>query len=96
MVTAGVRELKNRLTHYLRLVRKGEHVIVTDRSRPIAVLRPLDDSVDTDSPEERLAFLAREGGLRLGEPTYRLDSWKAIPSRGKPASRIISEDRESR
>ncbi len=31
MSAVGVRELKNRLTYYLRRARKGEEVIVTDR-----------------------------------------------------------------
>ena len=96
-ITAGVRELKNRITHYLRLVQNGERIIVTDRKRPIAVLRPLEDAdVTYDSLEERLASLSREGGLRLSEPKQRLASWNAVPSKGKPASRVISTDRDSR
>jgi prevent-host-death family protein len=96
-VTAGVRELKNRLTHYLGLVKNGERVIVTDRNRPVAVLRPLKDGDEVDdSIEARLVFLAREGGLRLGEPKQRLRDWKAVPATGKPASRVVSSDRESR
>src|SRR5262249_55890290 len=35
MGAVGVRELKNRLTHYLRRARKGEEVIVTERGRPV-------------------------------------------------------------
>jgi len=93
---AGVRELKNRLTHYLRLVQKGERVIVTDRNRPIAILRPLDDEGAYPTLEERLASLATEGGLRLAEPKRRLDDWKPVPSKGESPSRIISDDRDSR
>jgi antitoxin (DNA-binding transcriptional repressor) of toxin-antitoxin stability system len=32
MHIVGIRELKNRLTHYLSLTRKGVPVIVTDRT----------------------------------------------------------------
>ncbi|MGB6992764.1 MAG: type II toxin-antitoxin system prevent-host-death family antitoxin, partial [Thermoanaerobaculia bacterium] len=39
MRAVGVRELKNRLSEYLRLVRSGEDVLVTDRGRVIAELR---------------------------------------------------------
>ena len=35
MSAVGVRELKNRLTYYLRRARKGEEVIVTERGRPV-------------------------------------------------------------
>jgi prevent-host-death family protein len=95
-ITAGVRELKNRLTHYLRLVRKGERVIVTDRNRPIAVLRPLEQDATYDSVEERLASLSREGGLTLAEPSRRLSRWKPVRASGEPASKAIADDRESR
>lgn len=96
-VAAAVRELKNRITHYLRLVRRGERVIVTDRGRPIAVLRPIEESdADSESLSERLASLAREGGLRLGEPNRRLGDWRAAPSKGEPASQIVSRDRDRR
>ncbi len=95
-VLAGVRELKNRLTHYLKLVQAGERVIVTDRNRPIALLRPLDDESEERSLEERVAALARTGAVRLAEPGNRLDGWKPVPATGTPASRIIADDRDSR
>lgn len=37
MQTVGVRELKNRLTHYLDEVKNGENVVVTDRGTPVAI-----------------------------------------------------------
>jgi antitoxin (DNA-binding transcriptional repressor) of toxin-antitoxin stability system len=37
--TVGIRELKNRLSHYLAEVRRGEVVLVTDRSTVVAELR---------------------------------------------------------
>ena len=38
--TVGLRELKNRLSAYVRLVRAGEHVQVTDRGQVVAELLP--------------------------------------------------------
>ena len=38
MKTAGIRELKNRLSEYIREVRAGECVLVTDRGEVIAEL----------------------------------------------------------
>jgi prevent-host-death family protein len=95
-LTAGVRELKNRLTYYLRLVLRGERVIVTDRSRPVALLGPLDPTATLGAPEERLATLAKAGALRLAEPRHQLQGWRPVPARGKAASRLIGEDRDSR
>jgi len=39
MPTVGIRELKARLSHYVRLARQGERVIITDRGREVAELR---------------------------------------------------------
>jgi len=34
----GIRELKNRLTHYISLIKRGEEVVVTERGSPVAIL----------------------------------------------------------
>jgi antitoxin (DNA-binding transcriptional repressor) of toxin-antitoxin stability system len=39
MGAVGVSELRNRLRYYLRRARKGEKVIVSERGRPIAILK---------------------------------------------------------
>ena len=38
MTTVAVRELKNRLSEYLRKVKAGERVVITERGRPVAVI----------------------------------------------------------
>ena len=38
MKQVGLRELKNRLSEYVRLVRAGEHVQITDRGQVVADL----------------------------------------------------------
>ena len=40
MQTVGLRELKNHLSQYIRRVRDGQPVIVTDRGQVVAELRP--------------------------------------------------------
>lgn len=40
MRTVGLKVLKNRLSEYIRLVSGGETVLVTDRDRVVAELRP--------------------------------------------------------
>jgi antitoxin (DNA-binding transcriptional repressor) of toxin-antitoxin stability system len=65
MKAVNVAELKNRLSHYLRLVRKGEAILVRDRNQVIARIEPAgeaDRQAGTDA--ERLAALEREGILR--------------------------------
>ena len=39
MTPVNVGELKNRLSHYLRMVRRGQAVLVRDRDRVIAQFR---------------------------------------------------------
>jgi prevent-host-death family protein len=38
MVEAGVREVKDRLSEYLRKVKAGEEVVITEHGRPVAKL----------------------------------------------------------
>lgn len=46
MERVGVRELRQNLSVYLRRVRRGEALEVTERGRPVAVLQPLSASAD--------------------------------------------------
>jgi prevent-host-death family protein len=57
-VSVGARDLKLRLGTYLRRVKEGATLIVTERGRPIAELRPI--AVE-GGVEERLYRLAAQG-----------------------------------
>ena len=37
----SIREMKNRLSKYLKLVQSGSAVVITDRGRPVARLAPI-------------------------------------------------------
>ncbi len=92
MHLVGVRELKNRLTHYLSLSRQGVPVIVTERNAPIAVLHGLDRIEETAGTEERLASLAHAKLLRVPVDRTRFRPVRRARG-GKRASEIILEDR---
>ncbi len=66
METVGIRELKNRLSKYVRQVEAGDTVIVTDRGRVVAELVPPGHAVrrrlDT---HPGLLEMARKGQIRL-------------------------------
>jgi prevent-host-death family protein len=66
MRAIGIRELKNRLSHYVRLVRTGESVLVTDRGSVVAELRPAGSTTQPVVPSEGLAELARRGEATPG------------------------------
>jgi prevent-host-death family protein len=48
----AVPDLKAKLSAYLRRAAAGEHITVTDRGRPVAMLGPLPGAVDLDAAAE--------------------------------------------
>jgi antitoxin (DNA-binding transcriptional repressor) of toxin-antitoxin stability system len=65
MTEAKISELKNRLSHYLDRVRRGESVLVLDRDRVIARIEPAGASARTSSDDAAwLAGLERRGVVR--------------------------------
>ena len=61
-MNASVRDLKSRLSRYLRQVQRGETVVVTYRGKPIARLVPLPSLL----LEELLGITAGTGGKPRG------------------------------
>lgn len=79
MQQVGIRELKNRLTHYLDSVKNGDRVVVTDRGRPVAILHRLDKIEAHADADERLATLAAQGLLRLPSRQAGTGSIEPLP-----------------
>ena len=69
MISVGIRELKNRLSEFLRMVRAGEEILVTDRGEAVAELRQPTDAAETLAYPE-LVRRARAGKVRLGGSTH--------------------------
>jgi prevent-host-death family protein len=92
--TVGIRELKTRLETYLRQVREGATLVVTDRGRPIAELRPLAMAADgLHYAHTDLAARSVLGGT-LGE-RKPLDAFEAIEAESSLSEATIA-DREDR
>ena len=92
MSTVGVKELKDRLTEYLRHAKQGEEVIVTDRGTPIALIQPIKSADKAASLEAKLARLAARGVVTL--PTQKpLKRVRLVKVSGKPISKAVLEDR---
>ena len=89
----GVRELKNRLTYYLRLTQSGDNIIVTDRGKPMAILHSAETIEETAGAEERLISLSRKGSVRLPAALSKLKRSAPRKMTGKPASTVIIEER---
>ena len=93
MQMVGVKELKNKLTHYLKLTRGGDRIIVTDRGSPFAILHSLDHIEEDAGKEERLAALSKRGMIRLPAKQGKMRRFKSIQVNGRSASEIIIENR---
>lgn len=81
MKTAAIAELKARLSRYLRRVKAGEDVLVTEHGVPIARIIPAGASGTDD---ESWRDLERQGLMRLGSGKLPARFWK-LP-RGRDAS----------
>ncbi len=88
METVGIRELKRNLSAYLRSVKAGEKVVITDRKKEIAVIVPFREA---DS-QEKILQLVREGiaDWSGGKPH---GMFARIKSKGKSVSAAVVEDR---
>src|SRR5207253_6507555 len=64
--SVGLRELKNRLSEYVREVRSGEGVLVTDRGEVVAALVPPGSGTTESGAPSGLVALAKSGRLTLG------------------------------
>jgi len=68
MKSVGLRELKNRLSEFVREVRSGEPVLITDRGEVVAEIVPPGQPQNQPHVPSALAILARNGFLTLGSP----------------------------
>ena len=91
----GLRELKARLSEYVRRARTGAVVLVTDRGHVVAELLP-PGSAATRIPEGLLA-LARQGRLTLGLPNTP-DAYPTMPRLLRPGrlKRLLDQERADR
>ena len=94
MNTVGIKELKNRLTHYLRLSRAGEEIIVCDRGKPIALIQRIDMARQPKSDEAILAQMAAEGTVTLPRK-HAATKFKPVRIEGKTAASMVVEDRRA-
>ncbi len=91
MKTAPVTDLKNRLSHYLRLVARGETVTVLDRGRAVAQITPPGEAA------EELQRLAQAGLARLPLRKATRDLWtRPLPESDRSVAEALQQDREDR
>lgn len=91
MEKVGSREFKNRMGRYIRAVRDGKALVLTNRGNPLVKIVPLDETAAEPSLMEKLKELEAEGKIRLG--TGRFKKVRPVKIKGKPISQTIIEDR---
>ena len=80
MKSVGIKQLKARLSHYVRIARSGESVLVTDRDEVVAELGPVRHQLpEAGSVEEVLDRLASEGKVTRASEEKRGWSWSPKP-----------------
>jgi prevent-host-death family protein len=91
MVTAGIKELKNQLSRYIALVKKGDDVLITERGRVIA--RVVKEDSRRSSLRQALQALVLKGQVVM--PTREINRDIPAPVRlpGKEVSEMVLEDR---
>jgi len=88
----GTKDLKNRLSHYLRQVRRGEIVRVTDRGRVVAEIRAI---APVEEGDECAALAELEASGLVSPGSRRFRAVQPVRARGGVrASRAILEDRD--
>ena len=96
----SVRDLKNRLSEYLRKVSAGQEVVVTSRGKPVARLvapRAGRRVVAASGEEEAIALLRSQPWVRPGKVgKQRVGLLKPVKLKPgtKPLSEIVSEMRD--
>lgn len=97
MKAVAVKELKNRLSAYLREVAKGEIVLVTERGRVVAELRRPTSDVTLGTVEQALALLHAEGVLVPGLPQeVRAYRQTKVRLRGATSQSMLDAERAAR
>lgn len=71
MKSVGLRELKNRLGEFVREVRSGEAVLVTDRGEVVAELIPPGAGTRDPAIPPAVAALVKSGEVTLGTTNDR-------------------------
>jgi prevent-host-death family protein len=87
--SANIRELKSRLSYYLRLTKAGETVEITERGKPIGRIvptaLPLEDRIETMAQAGLLIWNKRK--LKPMPPAARAKGKRTV-------SDLLLEDRE--
>ncbi len=97
MLKASVSELKASASEYLKLVKGGEEVLLTDRGNPIAKIIPLRTS--ELAADLRIAQLELAGLAKVGKGKLPVDFWSTprhLDKKGAVLAALLAEREDGR
>ncbi|MBM3804976.1 MAG: type II toxin-antitoxin system prevent-host-death family antitoxin [Acidimicrobiia bacterium] len=91
----GLREANQRFSKAMKAVKAGQEVILTERGRPVAVIKPLPEIGSSETVVQRLEA---EGLLRpaLKRGPMPEPRWKPLPVAGRTMTATLREERDER
>lgn len=92
MIKVGLREANMHFSKYVKMVRQGQEIVVTERGAPIAVIKPLGHEA---SPEKRIKMLEDQGFLKRAVKGA-FPSGAPFAIKGRSIADTLSEEREDR
>lgn len=88
----GLREANQQFSRAIRAVKAGEEVVLTERGKPVAVIRPLAQQEDIEPMVRRLRAA---GQLRPAAKPSPMPSWAGRALKGVPLSHTVREERDA-
>lgn len=93
MISTGIRELKNNLSHYVRQIEAGKRIAVTAHGRIVAELVPPARSAGAGSASRYDELVAAGIIEPAAEPNALPPQWPDIRLPSGTAAQLIDDDR---
>jgi prevent-host-death family protein len=89
----GLREANQKFSRAMKAVKAGREVVLTERGKAIAVIKPLARASGSD---QVIRELEAAGVLQAATRRGPMPPWRPRRLRGAPISRTLEEERNSR
>lgn len=88
----GLRDANQQFSRLMKAVRGGQEVVLTERGRPLAVVRPIRSA----DPAATIQRLEAAGFLRRAAKQTTLPAWTPRTVQGPPLSLTVRQERDER
>ncbi len=89
----GLREANQKFSELVRAVKQGKEVLLTERGKPLAVVKLIEPHDDASAVVRRMEAA---GLLRAASKHRSLPAWRVRSIRGAAVSRTVMMEREER